>query len=169
MMKLSRILLGLGAMALAPVAMCAPTQAPIYKISTGATLNAQGVIALDAAGNPTTNSDGSTKTQPIQGVVTNMTLVSGTPLAIDLRTYSGGKIQLIGLSADSLLVEQSMDGIAWVTAYLMKADATAPFAATAITGVGSNGIYSVYGFAGELRLTRTGSADTLTVKVRGSN
>lgn len=129
----------------------------------------QSTLPTTRAGQGATIVNGALEVQPVQGAITNMTLVSGLPIAVDLRTYSGAKIQIIGLNTDTLLVEQSTDGTAWVTAYLMKSDTSAPFAATAMTGAANNGIYSVYGFAGELRFTRTNSADTLTVKVKGTN
>jgi len=103
------------------------------------------------------------------GPVTNMTLTAGSPLSIDLRTHGGAKVQISGLLADSLLITQSPDGIIQTTAYVMKSDGSLPTSAAALTGSAANGIYSVYGFAGELQFTRTGSADTLTVKVWGTN
>lgn len=110
--------------------------------------------------------DAGFETQPVQGTITSMALAAGVPMALDLSTFSGAKIQTAGFSADSVLVEQSMDGLVWTAAYLMRDDATAPFAATALA---VNGGFSVYGFRGQLRFTRTGSADTLTIKVRGTN
>jgi hypothetical protein len=87
--------------------------------------------------------------------------------SIDLRLAAGAQLQIAGLSADTIAVSHSEDGINFVTATLLKNDLST-VTATALTGSSANGIYSVMGFGGYLKVQRTGSADTLTVTLRGT-
>jgi hypothetical protein len=105
---------------------------------------------------------------PAQSAPTAPSLVSGVPVLANLTTYTGAKLQIAGLNADSLLIQQSLDGMNFQTATLLKHDLT-NVAASALTGSGANGIYSVMVFGGYLKITRSGSADTLTVTSMGTN
>jgi enamine deaminase RidA (YjgF/YER057c/UK114 family) len=182
-MKFTGIIAGALALALASSA-SAQVSAPIYK-SANTPLPAQGTFILDATGaslgtptNPITikgaaGSPGYTVvTGPNgnQATVANgaLTLVSGTLAAINLGTYSGAQIQIAGLSADTLAITQSLDCTNYVTTTVLKHDLSTT-AASALTGSGANGIYSAMVFGGCLKITRTGSADTLTVTYRGTN
>lgn len=88
--------------------------------------------------------------------------------AIPLPNAGGVQFQIAGLNADSIAVTQSLDCTNYVTATVLKHDLTTT-AATALTGTAANGIYSVMVFGGCLKITRTGTADTLTVTYRGTN
>lgn len=116
--------------------------------------------------------DGALSVQPVQGAITTMALTSGVPLALDLSTFSSAQIQITGLSADTLKIETGMDitGVAAATLLGFKSGASVLQDATALNGTNGNGCWSVAGFQGELRFTRTGSADTgLSIKVKGAN
>lgn len=96
--------------------------------------------------------------------------LSGT--AIDLQGAGGAQIQIIGLNADSLAITQGMGPVCstatYVTATVLKNDLSTT-AAGSLTGASANGIYSIMVFGGCLKITRTGSADTLTVLIRSTN
>lgn len=135
---------------------------------------AQVIATSNAAGtgsSPTTPS----YTAPVAGSSPTSTAatsgqLTGTP--IDLQLASGTQFQISGLNADSLAITQGMGPncatATYVTATVLKYDLTT-VAASALTGASANGIYSVMVFGGCLKITRTGSADTLTVTYRGTN
>lgn len=89
--------------------------------------------------------------------------------AMALPNYSGVQIQVAGMNADTLTITHSMDGVNWLAAILIKGDASGVIASGVLTGAAANMGYSVFGFLGILKILRTGSADTLTVTMRGTN
>lgn len=102
------------------------------------------------------------------GTAAALTAGQFTGTTIAMPTANGCQLQLNGLSADSLLIQHSMDNVNFVTATLLKQDLS-QVAATALTGAAANGIYSVMVFGGYLKMTRTGTADTLSGSVRSTS
>jgi hypothetical protein len=156
---------------------CTPGTPPICTRATAVT-NPDGSNIGGGGGGSAKNP---TYTAPVAGSSPTSTAatsgqLTGTP--IDLQLASGAQLQIAGLNADSLAITQGMavvsggtatcTGATYVTATVLKQDLTTT-AATALTGTAANGIYSVMVFGGCLKITRTGTADTLTVTYRGTN